>query len=353
MKLKNYNIYFFFIVLLGVTVLAFFVLKPFIIPCFLAAVLAHLFFPLYKKLLKITKKKKGISAFAVILTGIILIVVPLTFLGSLIVNESQAIINDFSSGNNDINKIVSDGIYNFSHLSLWRGFQVDKFINQEEIIHMINNFSKNTVVILQGAYRSLSSLVLNVFIMLFAFFYFLIDGKRLVEKIKEISPIKDKYEDILLKRFNSIIKALMRETLLIAVIQGALSGILFWLTGVTSPIILGVIAAVLSFLPTVGAGIVWMPVGIVMIIIGHPIEGIIILLVGALVISTIDNFLRPKLMGKSSQMHPLLILLSTLGGLITFGLAGFIIGPILMALFLVMWEIYSLEFKEQLKEFNS
>jgi predicted PurR-regulated permease PerM len=90
-----------------------------------------------------------------------------------------------------------------------------------------------------------------------------------------------------------------------------------------------------------------------MIILGYPVQGIIILLVGALVISTVDNVLRPKLMGKSSQVHPLLILLSTLGGLLVFGLSGFIVGPIVMALFLVLWEIYSLEFKTQLKKFNA
>lgn len=352
MELKNYNLYFFFTVLIGITILAFFVLQPFIIPCVLGAVLAYLFFPLYGRLIRLIKSK-SLSAGVVILAVLLLIIVPLSALSFLVIKESQSAINDFTSGDNNVEKIISDGISNLSRLHLLGDFEISKLINQEEIVNLIKNFSKNTIGLLQGAYKSISNLIINGFVMFFALFYFLIDGERLVKRIKELSPIKDKYEDILIKKFNTTIKALMRETFLIAFIQGFLSGVLFWAAGVISPIVLGVIAGIFSFLPNVGAGIVWLPVGLIMITIGHPVEGIIILLGGALVISTIDNFLRPKLMGRSSQIHPLLILLSTLGGLLVFGLSGFIIGPIIIALFLVMWEIYSLEFKKQLKKFNT
>ena len=353
MELRNYNVYFLLFVILGVSVLTFFIFQPFLIPCLLAAILAHLFFPVYRKLSLGGKKRRGLSATLVMILVFLVIITPLIVMISLVSQEAQGIFERFNNGNNSVEKLIKNGFYNLSHLPFWGQLDLETVFNQDEIIEAVKNFSKNTLTILQGVYESLAGLILNLFIMFFALFYFLIDGERLIKKIKEISPIRDRYENILLEKFNSIIRAIMKETFLIALIQGTLSGLLFWATGVVSPITLGIIAGIVSFLPSVGAGLVWLPVGLAMIILGYPMQGIVILLVGALVISTVDNILRPKLMGKSSQVHPLLILLSTLGGLLVFGLAGFIVGPIVMALFLVLWEIYSLEFKDQLKKFNA
>ncbi|MFZ5982596.1 MAG: AI-2E family transporter [Patescibacteria group bacterium] len=353
MELRNYNVYFLLLVLLGVSVLTFFIFKPFLIPCLLAAILAHLFYPVYKKLSSNCQKRRGLSATLVMILVFLVIVTPLVVMVSLVSQEAQGIFERFTSENNNVEKLIRNGVYNLSHLPFWGRLDLEKVVNQDEIINLVKSFSKNTLIILQGAYESLAGLILNLFIMFFALFYFLIDGEKLIKRIKEISPIRDKYENVLLEKFNAIIRAIMRETFLIALIQGALSGVLFWATGVVSPITLGIIAGIVSFIPSVGAGLVWLPVGIAMLVLGYPIQGIIIILVGALVISTVDNVLRPKLMGKSSQVHPLLILLSTLGGLLVFGLSGFIVGPIVMALFLVLWEIYVLEFKTQLKKFNA
>ncbi len=352
MTLKNYNIYFFFVLLTGVTVLTFFIFKPFLIACLLGAVLARLFYPLYKKMIGSKNKRKGLCAALVILAIILIIVIPFYSIISLVGSEFQTVFNYLNNEENGASGLVEKGMKNLSKISLGNFGNFSDLVNQEEIVSLIKSFSKNTLGILQGAYQGVASLVVNSFVMFFALFYFLIDGERLVGKIMELSPLKDKYEKILIARFNSIIQAVLKETFFIAFLQGILSGVLFWLTGVASPIILGVVATLASFLPSVGAGLVWLPVGITMIILGYPIKGFVILAVGALVISTIDNVLRPKLMGKSSQVHPLLILLSTFGGLLIFGISGFIVGPIVMALFLVLWEIYALEFKNQLQEFN-
>lgn len=352
MELKNYNTYFFFTVLLGVSILTFFIFKPFLLACLFAAVLAKLFYPIYKKFIGKSGKRKGFSAGITIIIVILIIVVPISFIISLVSSEVQSLLDYFNNEQNGVSGIVDRGMDNLSKISIGGSMDASDLVNQEELIGLAKSFSKNTLKLLQGAYQGLANLILNAFVMFFALFYFLIDGEKLIRKIMEISPIRDKYERILLKRFNGIIRAILKETFFIAVLQGALTGLLFWATGVSSPIIFAVLATFASFLPSIGAGLVWAPVGAAMIILGYPIQGAIILLFGALVISTIDNFLRPKLMGKSSEVHPLLILLSTLGGLIIFGISGFIVGPIVMALFLVLWEVYSLEFKTQLKEFN-
>jgi predicted PurR-regulated permease PerM len=138
----------------------------------------------------------------------------------------------------------------------------------------------------------------------------------------------------------------------IGAIQGLLGGLAFWIAGVPSPAIWGLIMILLSIIPMIGSTIVWLPAGIILLLVGDVWQGIFILSVGVGVISVIDNILRPKLVGKDTQMHPLLIFFATLGGIAFFGLPGFIIGPIIVSLFMALSEIYSIEFRDQLKEYN-
>jgi predicted PurR-regulated permease PerM len=168
----------------------------------------------------------------------------------------------------------------------------------------------------------------------------------------QLSPLRDKYEKVLIAKFNSITRATIKGTTIIAIIQGVLGGMLFAFTGVPSPVLLGILMTVSSVIPSFGSGLVWLPVGILMLVFGYFTQGLIILLVGGLVISMIDNFIRPKLVGRDTQMHPLMILFSTLGGIALFGISGFIVGPIILSLFVAFWDIYALEFKAQLKEYN-
>jgi predicted PurR-regulated permease PerM len=164
--------------------------------------------------------------------------------------------------------------------------------------------------------------------------------------------LKDDQERVLLKEFVSISRATLKGTVIIGIIQGVLGGLLFWAVGVPSPITWGVVMIILSIIPVVGSGIIWAPVGIYMLLTGDIWQGVVILGFGFGVISTIDNILRPKLVGQDSQMHPLFVLLATLGGIIVFGIIGFIIGPIIVALFLALLRIYEMEFAEQLEEVN-
>jgi predicted PurR-regulated permease PerM len=145
----------------------------------------------------------------------------------------------------------------------------------------------------------------------------------------------------------------LKGTIIIGVIQGSLGGIMFWIAGVPSFVIWGVIMVILSIIPAIGSGLVWAPAGIILLFTGNIWEGIFVLLFGGIFISLVDNILRPKLVGNDTEMHPLLVFFATLGGLISFGIIGFIIGPVIMALFLALWEIYGKEFKRQLNKFNA
>ncbi len=353
MELKNYNVYFFFAVLIGVTVLAFFVAKPFLVPLLVAAILAHLFQPVYGNILKITKNRKGISSAITCFLIALIIIIPLIFVSALVVNEVKGVITGLSENSASFGEIVSAINNKLSRIPFVENLNPQKYVTSEGIISAVKSFSQNTLSILQSTYRGVVHFIFVVFIMFFSLFYLFIDGGRLAKAVMKLSPIKDKYEEVLLQKFSSIVRATLKGTTLIAIIQGTLGGILFWAAGVASPVLLGILMTISSVIPSIGSGLVWLPVGVIMIILGNYTAGMIILLVGALFISTIDNFIRPKLVGRDTQMHPLMILFSTLGGLAFFGISGFIAGPIVMSLFVALWDIYSLEFKKQLEEYNT
>lgn len=353
MELKNYNVYFFFAILIGVTALAFFVAKPFLVPFLIAAILVHLFQPVYRNILKITGNRKGISSGITCLIIAVIIITPIIFISVLVVNEIKGVVLDISSDSASFGKIVGAINGKLSETPFVKNLNPQKYITAEGILAAVKSFSQNTLSILQNTYRGVVHFIFVTFIMFFSLFYLFIDGGRLARTVMKLSPLKDKYEEILLQKFSSIVRATLKGTTLIAILQGALGGILFWATGVASPALLGILMTISSVIPSIGSGLVWLPVGIIMIILGNYAAGLIILLVGALFISTIDNFIRPKLIGRDTQMHPLLILFSTLGGIAFFGISGFIAGPIVMSLFVALWDIYSLEFKKQLEGYNA
>jgi predicted PurR-regulated permease PerM len=353
MVLKNYNVYFFFAVLIGATVLVYLVIKPFLVPFLVAAILAHLFNPVYQSLQQITGGKKGISSAVACLAIGLIITIPIFLVTSLLVAEIGNMLSSLSGGARDLSHIISAINENLAKIPLVKYVSLQKLINQETILSVVKSFSQNTLAILQSTYTGVANFIFVTFITFFSLFYLFIDGNKLLKYVMHLSPLKDRYEGVLIEKFNSIVRATIKGTTLMAIFQGSLGAILFWATGVVSPVLLGILMMISSVIPTVGSGLVWFPAGVVMILIGHPIQGIVILLVGSLFIGTVDNFIRPKLVGKDTQLHPLLILFSSLGGIALFGIPGFIVGPIIMSLFVALWDIYSLEFKGQLEEYNT
>lgn len=351
MELRNYNLYFFFIILIGISVLVFFVIKPFLVPLLIAAILANLFDFIYKRILSVLGKR-GISSFLACFSIALIIVVPLIVVSTLVVNEIQNIISKLVENPESIRNIISDFENRLRSIRFLNMVDIGKIINQDSVIAAAKNLSQNALKILQSTYKGLAHFIFVTFIMFFTLFYLFIDGKKLIKKIMELSPIRDSYENTLIQKFVSISRATIKGTSLISIMQGTLGGILFFLTGVPSPVLLGILMTISSVIPSIGSGLVWAPVGIIMLIAGNTVQGLVILIIGALVISTVDNIVRPRLVGRDTQLHPLMILFSTLGGIALFGISGFIVGPIIMSLFVALWEIYYLEFKNQLERYN-
>jgi predicted PurR-regulated permease PerM len=186
--------------------------------------------------------------------------------------------------------------------------------------------------------------------MLYCMFFFLLEGERILNKILYYLRLEDQFERRMLDKFTSITRATLKGTIVIGVLQGALAGIAFAALGIPSALFWGTIMAVLSVIPSVGSAIVWLPTVVILLFTGHIIKAIILLLFCGLVVGSMDNLLRPKLVGKDTQMHELMILFGTLGGILMFGMVGMIIGPIIAGLFVTLWEIFADEFKDILPE---
>jgi predicted PurR-regulated permease PerM len=186
--------------------------------------------------------------------------------------------------------------------------------------------------------------------MLYCMFFFLMDGGKLLHKILYYLPLESKDEESMLEKFTSVTKATLKGTIVIGVLQGGLAGAAFAAVGIPSAVFWGAIMAVLSIIPGIGSALVWGPAAIILVSTGQLAKGLGLASFCAVVVGSLDNFLRPVLVGKSTQLHELMIFFGTLGGILMFGAAGIIIGPIVAALFVAVWDIYGIAFKDILPE---
>jgi predicted PurR-regulated permease PerM len=182
--------------------------------------------------------------------------------------------------------------------------------------------------------------IVSIFIMLYLLFFFLRDGAELARKVRAAVPLQEQQKRRLQLKFNRVVRATVKGNLLVAITQGALGGLIFWFLDIPSVLLWAVLMAFLSLLPAVGAGIVWVPVAVFFLLTGAIWQGVVLGLFGVLVIGLVDNLLRPLLVGKDTRMPDYMILISTLGGMAIFGLNGFVIGPLIAALFMSSWAIF-------------
>lgn len=351
MLLKKYNVYFFFLVLIGISVLTYFIFKPFLMPILLAAIVAVILQKPYEFFLKITFGHKKISAFIISLLGILLLSGIFMLVVGLILNEVSNLYHNLGSSKYPM--YLDNLVSNINSNAFLKSVGFDNVVNADTIRNSFSQLSQNAFAILQKTYQGIASLVFFTLVMFFTLYYFLIGGKELVKDIMYLSPLRDEHERILIRKFISISRATIKGTLVVGVVQGTIGAILFWAVGIPSPIVWGLVMMFLSLLPMMGTGLVWLPAAIIMFALGNVWQAAVILAVGGGFISLIDNFLRPKLVGKDTQMHPLIVFFATIGGISLLGFLGFIVGPIIVALFLSLWEIYGVEFKSQLRRFNS
>lgn len=339
-----------FIIFFGVTTIGFiYLLKPFFYPIFWAAVIASLFYPVYKK---INSKLKHNNTSSLLTIGLvmIIIIIPVTLMSGLILKESINLYDSLANNQGPIVSTVKNVISRVKNNPITDKFNID----EQQVAAKLTEVAKTITDFIFTAAKNLTqnsvTFLIMFIIMIYTLFFFLKDGEGMLKRLAHISPLGNKHEIIMYKKFTSTARAALKGTLIVGGIQGFLGALLFYITGIEGALIWGIIMMLFSVVPGFGSYIVWLPAAIIMFVGGNMWQGIVIVVVGTLLISTIDNFIRPILVGKDTQMHPLLILFSTLGGLLFFGISGFIIGPIITAFLMSLWEMYEQYYQEELSK---
>lgn len=349
MQLTKVRLGLFFFLLIIITLSFGYLLKPFFYSIFWAAVLASIFYPLYSKINN-KIKMPSLSAGIMLTLVVLVIIIPLAGIFSLLIRESIDIYTEIDNNRGEIiynaQKTI-EWINNLPFLENWgldKTFWIEKISETTKsvtafIFLTLKNFTQNSVLFLAF-----------FLLMMYALFYFFKDGKSFLLKAMHLIPLGDKYEKIIYNKFSESARVALTSTLIVGGVQGILGGFIFFVLGIKGAIIWGIIMVALSIVP-IGPSIIWLPASIVLLITGQITQGVILLLFGLFVISLSDNLLRPLLIGKQSKIHPLLILFATIGGMLLFGFTGFVLGPILVALLVSMWEIYDEHYKDELLKY--
>ncbi|NBC18611.1 MAG: AI-2E family transporter [Bacteroidetes bacterium] len=338
----------FFIVLIVLTTVAFlWLIQDFAQPVFWAAVLAIIFYPVQTRWLDAVGQRRSLASVLTLLTILIAVILPLTLIGAAVTQEAVQLYDRIASGEVNLQQYVQ---------------RVEELV--PVVTDLMNQFGVDFEKLRQGlsdaavtVSQFLASQALAIgqntlrigalfFVMLYILFFFLRDGQRFLDLLIRAMPLGDAREQRLMDKFAEVSRATIKGTLVVGVVQGSLGGLLFWMLGIDSPVFWGVLMTVLSLLPAIGSALIWGPAALILLATGSIAKGIILIAAGTLIIGLVDNVLRPILVGRDTKMPDFLILITTLGGLTLFGISGFVIGPIIAALFLAVWEMFIEEYGE-------
>jgi predicted PurR-regulated permease PerM len=323
------------------------ILSPFLEPILWAIFIAIVSYPGYTKLHRSLKRRGVLSAMVMTVLVIWIIVLPFSFLIFSLANEVvegyQSVEEMITTGRlqSYVNEVMESPVLQWPLEKLRLSpdlsqLDIEGFLlkNLKQIsTFLFNQFSR----ILKG----LSGFLIGFLLTLLSLYYFFKDGDRLFETLKEILPVRPKERDLFFSRFRQMVSATIYGGLLVAVIQGTLGGLAFWILGLPSPVLWGTAMGFLSLIPIGGTALIWVPTSVILLIQGAFAKGIILLAIGVFVISMMDNFLRPLLVGARTKIHPLLLFFSVLGGIQAFGMIGLVAGPLVATLCITLIEVYT------------
>ena len=328
------------------TLLFGFILRPFFFAIFWAVLLAAIFAPLKDRLQRRFTSASlcaGLTLAAVLVT----LILPAGLILALLVGESFELYHALSTSGSDWMKSVGALISTAGSHPLVSRFHIDQQWITDKSLELAKAVADFLFTNLSAFTQNTILFLVQFAVMLYSLFYFLRDGEGFLKTLFRYMPVDERHMRKFVSEFLLTAKATLKFTFVIGGIQGLLGGLLFYITGIDRALVWGVLMVGLSIVPAVGNAIIWIPAGIIMLLLGHIWQGLAILVFGAVVISMVDNLLRPILMGHDIQMHPLLVFLSTLGGLAVFGFSGFVLGPVLASFFLAGWDLFLELYREE------
>ena len=334
-----------FLLLLALVTIAFgAILWQFHGAVFWGVILAILFTPLHRKLLRRMPRRRNLAALCTLGLCLIVVILPMTAITVSLAQEATVIYERMRSGQLNFGLYLQQVI---AALPAWAANLLDR-LNLTTVGELQQKFSSVAVQASQFvATQALSigqntlQFIVSFGIMLYLLFFLLRDGSSLALRIGQATPLDETHKRQLVSKFTTVIRATVKGNIVVAASQGALGGLIFWILGIQGPVLWGVSMAFLSLLPAVGAGLIWVPVAIYFLATGAVWQGVVLTAFGVGVIGLVDNVLRPILVGKDTKMPDYVVLISTLGGMALFGLTGFVIGPVIAALFIASWDLFS------------
>lgn len=323
-------------------------IRAFLMAIFLAGLFSALVHPLYRRLVGWTGGRRALASLTTLLMITLFILLPLAGLMGVVTGQAIKV-------GESVKPWVQEQIANpgtlYAKLEALPFY--DKIIPYRDIIfqkagEMVGHVSSFLIDSLGSAAIGGANFVFMTLVLLYTMFFFLMDGDKLIQKMLYYLPLEDDDEHRMLDRFTSVARATLKGTAVIGMLQGGLAGLAFAVVGIPSAVFWSVLMMLLSILPGIGTALIWIPAAVILGASGHWPQAIGLVVFCGVVVGSLDNVLRPMLVGKDTQMHELLIFFGTLGGIMMFGFVGFIIGPIVAALFTTVWDIYGIAFKDVL-----
>jgi predicted PurR-regulated permease PerM len=341
-----------FLILLVVAISAAFLamVRVFLLTIVLAALFTGVIYPAYRRIIGLLGGRTKLAAVATLVLLLVLVIVPLVMLAGAVANEAQRVNETILPR---LQRLVDEpGEFERRLRPLLRYDFIRPYRTQilTKTGELVGGAGVFVFAALSATTRATATFIFQFVVLMYTMFFFLIDGPALLAAVLGYVPLGASDKQRMLERFVSVTRATLKGTILIGAAQGALAGVAFWAAGIEGAIFWGAIMTVLSIIPGIGAAIVWVPAAIILMATDQIWTGLGLALFCALVVGSVDNVLRPALVGRDTRMHELLIFFSTLGGLLLFGAMGFILGPILAALFVTVWEMFGVAFRSELAE---
>lgn len=313
-------------------------LYPFVEVLLWASVLVVVFYPVHRRILA-RLKRPGVSAMLSCLLVVLTILLPLTLIVIALINELSGFAQNFQA---NISALLDPNSPVTGRFLRWLGQYVDieQLRSQQFISERLKGLGSALAGRTIGFVGGVLGVVIEIFFAIFTMYYLFRDGDRIVKALPNVLPLERTQSETIFSRTREVISASLYGVLVIAAIQGALGGLAFWVLGIPSPIVWAVVMMLLCMIPMAGAFIVWVPAALFLAATNQWGKAIILTIWGTLVIGTIDNFLRPKLVGQKTKLHELFIFFSVLGGLKVFGVIGIVLGPVVLAITLALLDVF-------------
>ena len=350
MNQDNVNKLVLLLMVIAISALFFSMVHPFLMAIFLAGLFSAMARPVYRRLKIKFKGHRHLASVTTLLLMIVVVLIPLFLLVGLIVGQAidvgQTVTPWIRQNLEQPDKLTVylQQLPFYEYLEPYRGIILQK---SGQLVGTLSNW---IVGGLSQATLGTANFLFMTFVFLYTMYFFQMDGVKLIKKILYYLPLNSDDESLMLNKFTSVTRATLKGSLMIGILQGGLAGGAFAVAGIDNAVFWGTVMAVLSVIPSVGSALVWLPASIILIMQGSVAAGVGLMVFCGLIVGSLDNFLRPILVGKDTKMHELMIFFGTLGGILMFGIAGIFIGPLIASLFITIWELYGIAFNDYLPE---